>query len=100
MVENFPLVSRAMREGRFSALGSPDDWTITPEDAWEIRDYCNYVLEFYRSNRVGTRDDLHFFNQVIAKVDSMLAGGGYLWARPDTLEADIAAGRQLTFDIT
>lgn len=102
MLENFPRVNLAVREGRFSALGSPDEWDISPEDAWEVRDYCVYVLAFYRENGVGgypTRDDVHFFEQTIAKIDSMLHGGGWLWTRPDALEEDILAGRQLTFDI-
>lgn len=99
MTENYPLVSRAMAEGRFSALGDPDDWDITPEDAWSVRDYCEYVLTFYRENGVGDRDDIHFFNSTVSKIDSMLSGGGWLWSRPSALEADIIAGRQLTFDI-
>ncbi len=99
MLENYPLVSRAMAEGRFSALGNPDGWEITPDEAWSIRDYCMYVLDFYRDNGVATREDIHFFNQVISKIDSMLAGGGWLWNRPSVLEDDILSGRQLTFDI-
>lgn len=99
MLERFPRVSLAIREGRFSALGDPDEWDITPEDAWSIRDYCDYVLDYYRVNLCGTRDDVHFFIKTRSKIDSMLAGGGYLWQRPDCLEQDIAAGRQLTFDI-
>jgi len=99
MVENFPRVALAMREGRFSALGNPDEWEITETDAWEIRDYCEYVLDFYRDNGVATREDIYFFQHTISKVDSMLASGGWLWNRPGALEADIEAGRQLTFDI-
>ena len=99
MLENFPRVELAMREGRFSALGDPDDWEITEKDAWAIRDYCLYVLSFYRDNGVATRADIHFFDQTINKVDSMLAGGGWLWSRPSVLEDDIASGRQLTLDI-
>jgi len=99
MLEKFPLVSLAIREGRFSALGSPDEWEITPEDAWQVRDYCEYVLTFYRENGVSARDDVYFFEQTIHKIDSMLRGGGWLWNRPSALEADIVAGRQLTFDI-
>ena len=89
----------ALREGRFSALGSPDEWEITPEDAFEIRDYCNYVLAFYARNKCGTNDDRRFFQGVISKVDTMLASGGYLWSRPSVLEQDIESGRQLTLDI-
>jgi len=99
MLERFPLVSRAMQEGRFSALGSPDDWEITPDDAWEVRDYCSYVLDWYRVNLSGSPADMHFFEQTRSKVDSMLSGGGWLWDRPTALEHDIAAGNQLTFDI-
>ena len=96
MLENFPLVSRAMAEGRFSALGSPDEWELSERDAWQIRDYCVYVLDFYRDNGVASRDDIYFFQQTISKVDCMLRGGGYLWNRPTALEDDIAAGRQTT----
>jgi len=99
MLENFPLVSRAMREGRFSALGDPDDWEITEADAWSVRDYCLYVLDFYRDNGVASVDDIYFFEQTISKVDCMLRSGGWLWNRPSILEDDIAAGRQLTLDI-
>lgn len=99
MLENFPGVELAIRQGRFSALSDPNEWEITPSEAWEIRDYCIYVLDFYRDNGVATREDIHFFTHTIRKVDSMLAGGGYLWKRPTNLEDDIAAGRQLQFEI-
>jgi len=99
MLENFPAVELAIRQGRFSALGNPDEWEITPSEAWEIRDYCLYVLDFYRSNGVATREDIYFFTETISKVDSMLSGGGNLWKRPSVLEDDIEAGRQLQFDI-
>lgn len=99
MLENFPLVTLAIQEGRFSALGNPDEWEITPEEAWSVRDYCQYVLDFYRENGVATKDDIHFFEHTRGKVDSMLAGGGWLWQRPSVLECDIANGSQVTFDI-
>ena len=99
MLENFPGVELAIRQGRFSALGSPDEWEITPSEAWEIRDYCVYVLDFYRTNGVATREDIYFFTDTIHKVDNMLASGGYLWQRPSALEDDIEAGRQLQLDI-
>lgn len=97
--ENYPLVSRALAEGRFNANSGPDEWEITPEDAWQIRDYCEYVIEFYRSTMSGSPSDVYFFSTVISKVDSMLAGGGWLWNRPSQLEEDILNGDQLTFDI-
>ena len=99
LTENFPRVELALREGRFSALGSPDEWEITPEDAYEIGEYCRYVLKFYRRNKCGTSADRRFFEYTTSKVDNMLASGGYLWKRPSVLEQDIESGRQLTLDI-
>lgn len=99
MLERFPDVALAMRQGRFSALSDPDDWDITPAEAFSIRDYIIYVLAFYRTNLCGTQEDLFFFEQTLRKVDAMLAGGGWLWSRPSALEQDIDSGVQRTLDI-
>lgn len=99
MLENYPAVAAAMRQGRFNANGEPSEWEITPEEAWQIRDYCEYVIQFYRDTYSGSPSDVYFFTTVISKVDSMLAGGGWLWNRPEQLEEDILSGKQLTFDI-
>lgn len=99
MVEKFPRVALALRQGRFSALGEPGEWEISPADAFEIRDYCEYCIKFYRENGVRNEDDVQFFLQTMQKIDNMLAGGGWLWSRPSVLEQDIESGNQLTFDI-
>ncbi len=99
MLENFPGVSLAIRQGRFSALGSPDEWEISPDEAWEIRDYCEYCIRFYRENGVNQADDVYFFTQTMSRIDAMLAGGGWLWNRPTVLEQDIESGIQVTFEI-